>query len=153
MKLFVFFQEIHCVLSVTRSYNLPRRSHKIACVALWYILPHLKKLTVVLFCDKDPSLTGKLISIGCNNHVSLPFQFSFCSNCSSLKAVPLFIQARTRVKLNFLDSIAKFWELQVNIFWISRLFPLGRYFYCWSLTSMAAMFTTHFLFLKKFPSL
>ena len=132
---------------------MPRISQQTACVVLRFMLPHLKKLVAVLSRDKDPSLTGKLIYIGCNKPCVLLLQFSFCLNYSALIAVPLFIQARTRVKLNFLDSIAKFWELQVNIFRATRIFRSGNKHFVETLTRYGSHLYYSFLILKKFSPL
>lgn len=113
------------------------------------MLSRLKKLVAVLSCDKDPSLTGKLIYIGSNKPCVLPIQFSFCSNCSSLIVVPLFIQARTRVKLNFLDSIAKFWELQVKILRTTRLARWGNKHFVETLTRYGSHVYHSFWILKN----
>lgn len=128
---------------------MPRRTQQAACIVLCFVLPHLKKLVAVLFCDKDPSLTGKLIYIGCNKPCVLLLQSSFCSNCSALIAVPLSLQARTRVKLNFLDSIAKFWELQVNIFRTTRIFRSGNKHFVETLTRYGSHLNYSFLILKN----
>ena len=39
------------------------------------------------------------------------------------------LKAKTRIKLNFLDHLAKFWELQVILIYMQGQFAV-KYFFC-----------------------